>query len=69
MADQMSARDDGQVVASDGSGVVKDGAHKVGNMVSTCRVNNVEGIEEGGVYFDDGLRKIDLILAYEGNKK
>ena len=30
------------------------------------RINNVEYSEECGVYFADGLRKIDLVLAYEG---
>ena len=37
------------------------------NINSINRINNVEYSEECGVYFADGLRKIDLILAYEGN--
>ena len=38
-----------------------------GNVHSINRLNRVENSEESGVYFADGLRKIDLVLAYEGN--
>ena len=37
------------------------------NINSINRIHAIEDGEERGVYFSDGLRKIDLVLAYEGN--
>ena len=72
MEDQPHARDDGQAAKYDVvHGIDEAGADKDVNILSKTltRLNNVEGTEESGVYFDDGLRKIDLVLAYEGKEK
>ena len=36
------------------------------NVSSISRIHTIQDGEEKGVYFADGLRKIDLVLAYEG---
>ena len=36
------------------------------NIYSINNIHSIEDGEERGVYFADGLRKIDLVLAYEG---
>ena len=44
---------------------VEDNTHS-NNISSINRVHKIENDEESGVYFWDGLRKIDLVLAYDG---
>ena len=36
------------------------------NITSENKIHKIKNDEEDGVYFLDGLRKIDLVLAYEG---
>ena len=38
------------------------------NVSAISRIHSIQDGEEKGVYFSDGLRKIDLVLAYEGKK-
>ena len=38
------------------------------NVSSISRIHTIHDGEESGVYFADGLRKIDLVLAYEGKE-
>ena len=38
------------------------------NVSSISRIHTINDGEERGVYFADGLRKIDLVLAYEGKE-
>ena len=36
------------------------------NILAVSRLHNVVNTEESGVYFDDGVRKTDFVLAFEG---
>ena len=46
---------------------ISGGGTAENQLNSVNRVNKVEGGgEETGSYFSDGLRKIDIVLAYEG---
>ena len=46
---------------------ISGGGTAENQLSSVNRVNKVEGGgEEIGSYFSDGLRKIDIVLAYEG---
>ena len=38
------------------------------NVSAISRIHTIQDGEERGVYFADGLRKIDLVLAYEGKE-
>ena len=50
------------------SAVLTDQWSAEDNVSAISRIHSIQDGEEKGVYFADGHRKIDLVLAYEGKK-
>ena len=50
----------------DRNGMDSRSSNNEDNVSSISRIHTIHEGEERGVYFADGLRKIDLVLAYEG---
>ena len=62
----MPSQEQGTGMSVEINGMDSRNSHHEDNINSINRVHTVEDGEERGVYFADGLRKIDLVLAYEG---
>jgi hypothetical protein len=62
----MPTQEKGNVAIIEVNGMDRTNSIVEDDINSTNRIHAIEDGEERGVYFLDGLRKIDLVLAYEG---